>query len=74
MLVTTSLTSRATRQSIFGTLNSILGRVRLETAAGEDTLNISDFGDTTGDTFTIANIGGPGPARTAVDFNGTIGQ
>ncbi len=53
-----------------GNLNAILGRVRLETGAGEDTLNMSDFGDTVGDTFTIAKIGGPGPARTAVDFSG----
>lgn len=51
-----------------GNLNAVLGQVQIDTGAGDDALNISDYTAGVADTYDLTQIGPAG--RTAVDFNG----
>jgi hypothetical protein len=51
-----------------GTLDTILGQVRIDTGLGADALNLSDYNDVDADAYGITQVG-PG-IQTAVDFSG----
>ncbi|MCA9118853.1 MAG: hypothetical protein KDB11_01650, partial [Planctomycetales bacterium] len=55
-----------------GNLNAIDGAITLDTGAGTDTLNISDFDDTTGDTYSLTQAG-PGEQTTVNWVDGFAG-